>query len=294
MIDITACIATFNRSNLLDNCISSVLANNVPPNCIHVIDNSTSSAHLYINRMIASSYDVLYLHSPEPGNLSAARNLSISNTDTIFWTFLDDDDRWPTNYLGSIDILMDTIDSSVILTYGKLYHNSFYRFDQIDSLYSAFLWGLTPPVGMQIYNLRHLCPSVRYSESITSGVDHDLWISLLESNPSLYINPLPLDITSVSSPSRITQSYLHRKRNINRSLESWRDTLICHCGTSFFMHFRHCYQISLEDLLYSQILIGRWYLLLYFNLYNFLTFIVRRLFIRPVNKWRMFAPYNLS
>ncbi|CAE06969.1 glycosyltransferase family 2 protein [Parasynechococcus marenigrum] len=292
MIDITVCIVTFNRSHLLDDCINSVLSNKVPSDFIHVIDNSTSSVHLYVNSLIANSYNVLYFQSPVPGNLSTARNLSISNTASTFWTFVDDDDRWPSNYLESIDKIKDMNSASVILTYGQPYHNSSYPFDLVDTLHSAFLLGLTPPVGMQVYNLKKLLPSLRYSEQIKSGVDHDLWISLLEATPSVYVNRLPFNIISVPSQSRITQSYSSRKRNISKSLKLWRGTLNDQFGIHFFNHFCRCYQTSLDDLLYSKILKGHWQLLLYFNLFYFLMFIVRRLSLRLVSNFLMFVPYN--
>jgi len=294
MLDITVCIATFNRSHLLDGCIRSILDNNITAKQIHVVDNSTSEVHQHINSFVSQSYSVTYIKSFGSASLAVARNLSIIATTSEFWTFLDDDDRWPLGYLNSIARNIHTKSHNVILTYDNLFAQSDYSPYLITSLSSAFLMGLTPPVGMQVYNLKQLRSHLKYSSLIRTGIDHDLWVSLLDINPSLFINPLPFNILSVPATNRITQSYYSRKQNIMQSLTIWQPVLVRHLGTEFYVHFINSYNISLDDLLYSKILHGHINLLPYFSLFNFMRFLFRYITKKLHSSYPMFPPFTCS
>ena len=291
MSELTVCIATYNRSQFLGDCIRSVLNNDVPPYCIHVIDNSSCKTHRLINSIIAHSFSVNYIESPTLGNLSSARNLSLSLTSTRYWTFIDDDDRWPHSYLQSLNPYLDAASSPIILTYGTDFHNPLGPLGQVTTLSTAFLLGLTPPVGMQVYNIE-LLPHLHYSESINSGVDHDLWISLLAINPHVVVNKSAFNILQEPSDSRITQSYHARKSNIAISLKFWQTTLVSNLGEDFYRHFCHCYIQSIDDLLYSQILKGNIRLLPYLDPVKLVSFILRYLYPDRFHGFKMFAPFS--
>ena len=61
--------------------------------------------------------------------------------------------------LGYLVRLRLLTQSCIFLTYGDTFLQSAYPFHRVNSLRSAFLSGLTPPVGMQVYNSRNFFTS---------------------------------------------------------------------------------------------------------------------------------------
>ena len=114
-------------------------------------------------------------------------------------------------------------------------------------LQDLFYCGITPPVGLQIYNKKVLDFGSPYNDSIVSGVDHDLWINLLPINPSVTIN-LPIELCSVSTGNSKTSNYHDRHIYIQRSFMHWAPILTESLGQAFFNHFYMSYRQSLDDL----------------------------------------------
>ena len=167
----------------------------------------------------------------------------------------------------------------------------FSQFPQGFKLQDLFYCGITPPVGLQIYNKKVLDFGSPYNDSIVSGVDHDLWINLLSINPSVTINSLPIELCSVSTGNSKTSNYHDRHIYIQRSFMHWAPILTESLGQAFFNHFYMSYRQSLDDLLYSSLLKGKFNHIFEFRPYNFFFWCLRRVFAK-INHSKMFPPFK--
>ena len=290
-MNLSVVVTTHNRSHLLPDCLRSILDNNIPYSNVLVVDDSDQLYHQYINKLTCAVFSIPYKFIPNSG-LASSRNFAFGHFSTQFVTFLDDDDRWPPNYISSIlELLVATTD--IFLSYPpscfKRIHFDHYPY--VVKLYDLFYAGLTPPVGLQIYNKDLFVDMQPYNSLISSGVDHDLWINLLHKNPSVVLNPIPINITSISTGVSLTTNYKKRLLHINDSLSSWSSAIIASLGHTFFIHFKHSYRLSLDDLLYHSILCGDISNLKYFRLDRFFFWTVRRL-LSLFKSNSMFPPYN--
>lgn len=290
-MNLSVVVTTHNRSHLLPGCLQSILNNDFPKEYILVVDDSDLYPHQFINQLTCASYAIPYKFIPNSG-LAASRNYAFSQFTTEFVTFLDDDDRWPANYLSSISSYLSST-TSVVLSFSFQSFNSipFAKYPLGFHLKDLFYCGITPPVGLQIYNKHILGNCLLYNESIVSGVDHDLWINLLSINPSITINSFPVDILSVSSRNSKTSNYHDRYTNIHKALTHWAPIIQETLGQAFYDHFYLSYRHSLDDLLYSSLFKGQFMYTLNFRPFGFFLWCFRRILAKYTHS-QMFSPFK--
>ncbi len=103
--DITICVCTFRRPQIIDT-LASLMAMNAPPDCrvsVLVVDNDHSpSAQKLVEGFAASSrFDIRYLHCPA-GNISLARNGALDNCESRYLAFIDDDEIASEDWLRNL------------------------------------------------------------------------------------------------------------------------------------------------------------------------------------------------
>ena len=152
LMNLSVVVTTHNRSHLLPGCLESILNNDLSSNNILVVDDSDLYPHQFINQLTCLSYNIPYKFIPNSG-LASSRNYAFSRFTTEFVTFLDDDDRWPANYLASISAYL-TSSTTILLSFSRVLLECipFSQFPQGFQLQDLFYCGITPPVGLQIYN----------------------------------------------------------------------------------------------------------------------------------------------
>lgn len=114
---VTVIIPTYNRADLLDRSIGSVLNQTYQDyECIVVDDNSPGSG----TERVVSSYDsekLTYIQHEENRGSGAARNTGIRNATGSYLAFLDDDDEWFPEKLEKQVALFDTLPDEYGLVY---------------------------------------------------------------------------------------------------------------------------------------------------------------------------------
>ena len=95
--NISVVIPTYNRPNEINKTINNVLQQTFKPYEIIVVDdNSSSKLKLIKNKKIK------YIKLKKNLGVASARNIGAKKAQSKFLAFLDDDDKWPKNYLEKI------------------------------------------------------------------------------------------------------------------------------------------------------------------------------------------------
>jgi glycosyltransferase involved in cell wall biosynthesis len=102
MESVSIIIATYNRSNLLKECLNSLLAQTYPDIEIIVVDDgSTDNTGEAIKEIVHKHKNISYYSRPHLG-LSATRNFGLKQSRGEYICFFDSDDLWPANYIETM------------------------------------------------------------------------------------------------------------------------------------------------------------------------------------------------
>lgn len=250
-ISFSIAITTYNRKSSFYDCLDSiynqcVALNQYAPCEILIVDDC--SVPSYISSSLIKDYPFIDMkivsHSVNQG-LAAARNSAIQRSRYDWFTFCDDDDIWLPNKLQKVfESLTHCYNNfpDILLCYDQKYQYSTESLlGKAASLFDLMCLGFTPPVASQFYRADLLRESL-YSPQIKSGVDHDLWISLIKvCNPHVFfVWGAPSLIGQNCSTSRMTTNPL-RNRHLNNSFNLWRPHLTSVFGFNFYSHFVNCY-----------------------------------------------------
>lgn len=297
MIKISIGVCTYNRSTQLKNCINSILNQSYENFEIIVVDDFSNENHRkeVIDYLTDKDERIKFISLKKNYGLSYARNLTIKNASGLFWTFLDDDDEWG---LDNLSIFMSTYkeeldNNSIYLGYKNIWKYKEFSEKKSFSLKDLFFKGITPPVGSQFYSLTLLrkLNTSPYNIEIKSGVDHDLWINLLNFNPRVYCFSNYNVLCSLDfSPSRITTNITNRKLNIMKSLYLWEESLTSTLSEKFYRHFKKSYKFNLFYLeLYINYKNNKLFYCLYIILINILTIIYNFINIKNISTNKFFV-----
>lgn len=244
---VTVCITTFNRYSVIKT-IKSVQRQTYENIEIILVDDC--STNIPIDELhILAKYDSrikIIRHNQNKG-LAAARNTAIKKAKGKFFTFIDDDDLWESDYIYSFIKLARNYNSNWCFCCGPkvVRKNNTYCFIPTfsDSLENIIYQGYTPPISGQFYHLSSLIKVKGYNESLKSGIDHDIWLKLavegikIKSNNKCLVFPNK-DIYM----NRITTDSTKRITNIRDSLKIWKPLIMSNFKTGFYEHFKTCYE----------------------------------------------------
>jgi glycosyltransferase involved in cell wall biosynthesis len=102
MATVSIIIPTFNRSELLKECVDSLLAQTHPDIEIIVVDDgSTDDTQSTIGELAKKHNNIRYYSRPHLG-APAARNFGLTKATGEFIGFFDSDDLWPPNYIETM------------------------------------------------------------------------------------------------------------------------------------------------------------------------------------------------
>ena len=109
------------------------------------------------------------------------------------------------------------------------------------------MFGITPPVSSQIYRTSILKKVKGYNPDIKTGVDHDLWVRLINYNPLVNISWCkPAVVDTNPSNQRMTTNENVRLKNIKNSLKFWKFEIEENLGSKFYDHFHKEYLLVLQ------------------------------------------------
>ena len=237
-LQITVCIATRNRWKLLPAALSSVLeqAGTVPE--VIVVDDASCTVPPQSLLSLMNHAGVRYVRHPQHRGLAAARNMAIRMARGAYFAFCDDDDTWPPHLLNALLAEMLSADG-VRATIGIHGNESqcarLGRHHRISGLFRA---GITPPVSSQLYRTDLLRGIGGYDERIRAGVDHDLWVRLLDPDPVVAVSwGSGANVNNDPLRSQITNNEDQRRRAIEEALQIWRPSIEKTLGVAFYEHF---------------------------------------------------------
>lgn len=248
---ITICVTTFNRWELCERAVNSIISQTYSEIQLILVDDcSTNRIQPSLLGRIENIGGVYIRHTTNKG-LAAARNTAIKNAKGEWFSFCDDDDVWDkdtaSRMLGAIEKEGNLIDVVIGLPKArKEFCHNFYN--ERKSLREIMINGVTPPVALQMYRTSILRCVGGYNESVSSGVDHDIWISLSEKiNPIVAFVFGNLALTGVESGyDRLTTNRNRRKRDIEKSLLIWKKQIEAAFGIGFYSHFVREYDAHLK------------------------------------------------
>lgn len=248
---ITVCISTYNRANLIERAINMVLSQTYSDfELIVVNDGSVDETSMILEQLAHKDSRIKLISNEENFGLSFSRNKAIEWGVGSWFTFVDDDDLWDSNYLELM--YSAAIHTGSDCVFGGFYKNgrSYVYSSNLTSLKDVLIAGYTPPVGSQFYKLSMLKAIGGYNNKIRSGVDHDLWIRLASSADCKVVMLARSIVTpdGVHDDSRIklTKNPQSRISGINLSLSEWKADLIRIAGCEYYYHFRKEYIYYLQ------------------------------------------------
>lgn len=243
-------VSTYNRWKLCEAALNSIFQQrNEHLEVILVDDASPDLMPTSVSSLIEWGCVRFYRHSENSG-LSSVRNTALKIASANYFSFCDDDDQWPpglaSKLVEAMESAPDDVGMAIVLSEDRK-PSCGHLFDGYPRLTELMMRGLTPPVGSQIYRTDLLRQVGGYRSEITSGVDHDLWISLARVDPRVAVVwAKPAIVGSSPSRERMTTVEQRRRAGIEKSLRIWRDDLCDVFGDAFYHHFLKSYRQYLD------------------------------------------------
>jgi len=244
--ELTVAVCTYNRWESCREAVRSILYQSKPVVCL-VVDDCSSVDPPRDFLGFLNENNVIYIRLKKNSGLAAARNMAIRMARTKYISFCDDDDLWPNGLaLAMLREIHGCLYKNFVICYdARLEKRCSRRIHRLTSLSDLFYAGCTPPVSAQMYRLDLLRKVGGYGY-VTSGVDHDLWVRLLEVNPTGRIVFADSPKTSSCLHGRMTMIEERRRIGVDTALSSWKEMLVTKLGEDFFDHFARSYSQHLD------------------------------------------------
>ncbi len=250
---VTVCIATYNRMHLLPKTVRSVL-NQTYQNIelIIVNDNSPDDTERVVAALMRTDHRISTIKHEVNKGLAAARNTAIAHAKGKYFTFIDDDDCWAENYIEEFVKVAEQYDENWCFCCGSVTKDAigqtvYRKYDHLEAkLIDCIKTGYTPPVASQFYVTATLIKCGGYHQNVSSGVDHDLWLTLAFKGVNIksvdmYLS-LPAEVMDVNR-SKMTNAYDKRMQGLTNSFLIWKQSIIVHFGEDYYYHFIEAYTI---------------------------------------------------
>lgn len=216
---VTVAMATYNRADLIAESIQSVLMQTVPDFELVIVDDGSSDN----TRAIVESFDdsrIRYYYQDNAG-ISAARNHIARVSRGLFTAVIDDDDLiHPRRLEWQLEALEEGLDGTV---------GAFINFDNRTGAYKQF-FGYNPSQNQLTFSRAtpghgtwlvrtSILKAVGYDESITSGVDHNIFLRMIRSGARFQHIGKPVLLRRIHD-GQITAAESETQEN--SAVQSWR------------------------------------------------------------------------
>lgn len=232
---ISICVTTYNRKKLLPVTIKSILEQTYKNFEIIIVDDYSTDGteKLVENEILPLDNRIRYIRHDKNKGLSFGRNTAIFNAKGKYFTFVDDDDTWNTDFLSIFVKYAEQYPPNYIFSASII---SKLNLELIEANLKDLLYlGYTPPVASQFYHTEILKKVNGYNTNIKSGVDHDLWLTLgAHEYKIVWINLNLVNVNTIVSDTRLTLNIDKRLRGIENSLIVWNEIFKNKFENSFF------------------------------------------------------------
>lgn len=249
---VTAVITTFNRPQLVQRAILSVLAQTHGPLQVIVVEDG-SDADLEGWITAEDLHRVQYVRHQQNRGLAAARNTGLGLADGDYVAFLDDDDEWkPQRIERQVALLEDLTLTQRDLT-GVVYCGVEIR-DQSGAtlrighprnkgnLREAIIReGASTWPSTSLFSKAALKKVGGFDAKLRSSVDHDIWMSLAAHGFHAEAVDESLVVTYRLSFGRMTTDTSSRIRGVRMYVEKWQPTYADWFGQSAGEVYAHRY-----------------------------------------------------
>jgi glycosyltransferase involved in cell wall biosynthesis len=246
---LTIAVTTFNRWDQCAFALESIVRQDFQDFHLLLVDDASSTRPPRRVQRILDSVDGQYIRHLDNLGLACTRNSAIAATTSRFIAFCDDDDCWPVSMAGDlVGVMLDAptdVEVGLLLTVARkrpcsALLGSYPRLSDLMAL------GVTPPVSANIFAASAVQGVGGYRPKIRSGVDHDIWISLLKRDTRAAVVWGVPPATSRASRGRMTRDEAARRAGIGESLRIWREDLSSQFGDDFVIHFEREYERHLN------------------------------------------------
>ncbi len=245
-VKFSVCVTTHRRWNLCFKALTSIISQIYKPHEIILIDDDpTSNIPTHIKSLI-DEHSIKYLPNTQNIGLAQSRNRAILLSTGEYYAFCDDDDYWHEDYLKTLRENLVKYDFPAMhIMLDPIFKKNLAEYSDLKNLFNK---GFTPPVAAQCYKLSYLLANnVMYSKECKSGVDHDLWMNLLSTNPKTAITFGIKVGQQIHNGPQMTTNYLTRIDKIEESLKIWQKKLLQECSeTELFEKIVDGYRLYLE------------------------------------------------
>lgn len=209
-------------------------------------DCSTEEAPKEVVDLIRFNGVKLIRHGANMG-LAAARNTAIENCTMPYFTFCDDDDQLAADFGQSVITSLKANEraADMCLAFPAKCRTSWEScFSALVTLRELVVFGVTPPVGSQVYRTSLLRDCGGYNPKVKSGVDHDLWVRLSPFNPRVSaVFGCNARVGADPTRERITTNESRRRERMSRTFDIWHKDIVSCYGLEFYNHFKKSYHI---------------------------------------------------
>jgi len=191
-MDFSVVITTYNRPDYLELSLRSVLAQQVQPEEIIIVDDNSSKSY----KEVLAKFDdvkIKYLKQPSSGGANVARNRGIKESHSDVVAFLDDDDIWLPEYLAHHQEKYLNGAEAVVSGFKHLGDESKVKVNKDSKVTKHSLLRGNHYCGMSGFSAkRELLEEMLFDETLNNGQDWDMYVRLFERNVSFININIPI------------------------------------------------------------------------------------------------------
>lgn len=258
-------ITTKNRPKFLMRAVYSALSQTRKPEMLIVCSDSDNLECVEYEKKYMFEKNILYIHNNFCKNCSGVRNSavyyyikrnikSLCDFDTKYIAFLDDDDEWDKSYIEKC--YMASTNGSDFVVSGIVFRkgNEEKALSIPNELsISAFLQGNPHIQGSNIFvKLSTLLKSGLFDENLSSSVDRDLLIRLMQLKPKYTIINEHLVYVNVDNTRwRISNSIEQKKQDLRKFYLKYASLMSKEVEEIFFARNKKLFDIDKNDIVYN-------------------------------------------
>jgi glycosyltransferase involved in cell wall biosynthesis len=235
---VSVIITTYNRSQRMKRAVFSVLAQTYSSFELHIVDDgSTDNTRDIVQVLLSSNANLHYWKHKKNKGLSAARNTGIAKSRGDYIAFLDDDDEWKPDSLGKRIALLEKLSEKEQEKLGLIYcgceihilHEKriTYNMPKIEGTIKKHIinYDLSTIPSSCLFPKKALQAIGGFDESLTSSIDHDIWMNLADHGYHAFAVKEPLVITynTRKRMSMVTDT-TPRIQGVEDFLKKWKST----------------------------------------------------------------------
>ena len=188
---VSVVITTRNRSSMLKRAVDSVLKQTYKNYDLHIVDDaSDDDTHKVAERFVDCNNHAFYWRQKGRKGLPAARNLGIRKSGGEYIAFLDDDDEWKPDSLEKRIALLEKFSEKEQEKLGVVYcgceihipqeNRITYNIPKIEGNIKEYIINhdLSTIPSSCLFPKKALQAIGGFDESLTSSIDHDVWMNL--------------------------------------------------------------------------------------------------------------------